>query len=69
MRKGLSLALIAAGAALLVLGVRASESFSSDVSRFFTDAPTDEAVWMLIGGAVLLIAGLFGVSRGRLQTG
>lgn len=67
MTKGLSVGLIAGGVALLILGVRASESFSSDVSNFFTDAPTDKAVWMLIAGGVMLITGLYGVSRGGMR--
>jgi uncharacterized membrane protein HdeD (DUF308 family) len=62
--KGVWLALIVAGVVLLIFGVRASESFSSDVSRFFTDSPTDKAVWMMIGGAVALIVGLTSLSLG-----
>jgi hypothetical protein len=43
MNTGISVALVAAGVLLLILGVRASDSISSDVSRFFTDSPTDKA--------------------------
>jgi len=68
MNKGIYLALIAAGIALLIFGVRASESISSDVSRFFTDSPTDKAVWMMIGGGVALIVGLVGLGRGRVHS-
>ena len=53
----LSIALIVAGVALLVMGVVAMDSFSSDVSRFFTGTPTDKAVWMFIAGILALIAG------------
>jgi hypothetical protein len=52
------------GCVLLVLGLRASDSLSSDVSRFFTDSPTDKAIWMLLGGAAALIVGLAGLARG-----
>ena len=52
-----SLALFVGGLVLVVLGVVAMDSFSSDVSRFFTGAPTDKAVWMLIAGIVALMAG------------
>ena len=52
-----SIALIVIGIVLLVMGVVAMDSFSSDLSRFFTGAPTDKSVWMLIGGIVALIAG------------
>jgi hypothetical protein len=47
-----------------VIGVNTTRSFSSDVSRFFTGSPTDKAVWMLIGGTVAAVAGLFGTLRG-----
>lgn len=63
MNKALSLALLAGGIVLLVFGFGASESFSSDVSRFFTGSPTDKAVWMLVGGAVLTVTGLVGLLR------
>jgi hypothetical protein len=37
------------------------DSFSSDVSRFFTGTPTDKSVWMLILGILCAGAGLSGV--------
>jgi hypothetical protein len=55
------------GVVLLIFGISASQSFSSDVSRFFTGSPTDKAVWMTIGGAAALIIGLFGVFRGSTR--
>jgi hypothetical protein len=58
MNKLISLALLAGGIVLIVMGVNASSSFSSDVSRFFTGSPTDKAVWMVIGGVVASLAGL-----------
>jgi hypothetical protein len=64
MNKALSIALLAGGIVLIVIGVNATKSFSSDVSRFFTGSPTDKAVWMLIGGTVAAIIGLFGTMRG-----
>jgi hypothetical protein len=56
--KLISLAVLAAGIVLVVFGVAATNSFSSDVSRFFTGSPTDKAIWMLIGGIVAIIIGL-----------
>ena len=53
----LSTALIIAGIALLVMGMVAMDSFSSDVSRFFTGTPTDKSVWMFIAGILALVAG------------
>ena len=64
MNKAVSIALLAGGIVLIVIGVNATKSFSSDVSRFFTGSPTDKAVWMLIGGIVAAVIGLFGVTRG-----
>lgn len=64
MNKGLSVGLLVVGIALLFWGISAMESFSSDVSRFFTGSPTNEAVWLLLGGIVATLAGLFGLMRG-----
>ena len=64
MNKAISIALLAAGIVLIVIGANATKSFSSDVSRFFTGSPTDKAVWMLIGGIVATCLGLFGTLRG-----
>ncbi len=64
MNRTFSIALLAGGVALIVIGVNATKSFGSDVSRFFTGSPTDKAVWMLIGGIVAASIGLFGVTRG-----
>ena len=61
MNKVVSLAILAVGIMLIILGVSATKSFSSDISRFFTGSPTDKAIWMLIGGAVAAIVGLVGL--------
>lgn len=64
MNKPICVALLVAGVILAVLGVNATNSFSSDVSRFFTGSPTDKAVWMLIGGIIMSLVGLFGLGLG-----
>jgi hypothetical protein len=64
MNKIVSLALLAGGVVLMIIGINALNSFSSDVSRFFTGSPTDKAVWMLIGGTVAAVIGLVGTLRG-----
>jgi divalent metal cation (Fe/Co/Zn/Cd) transporter len=64
MDKAISLAILAGGILLVVFGVSASNSVSSDISRIFTDAPTDKAIWMLVGGIVATIIGLVGLLRG-----
>ena len=67
MNKIVSLALLVGGVALIIIGINAMNSFSSDVSRFFTGSPTDKAIWMLIGGIVAAVIGLFGTLRGWRQ--
>lgn len=67
MNKIVSLALLIGGVVLMIIGINATNSFSSDVSRFFTGSPTDKAVWMLIGGIVAAVAGLIGTLRGSKQ--
>jgi uncharacterized membrane protein HdeD (DUF308 family) len=64
MSKAISLAFLAGGVLLLILGISASKSPGSDISRFFTGSPTDKAIWMLIGGVVLSVIGLTGLFRG-----
>jgi hypothetical protein len=67
MNKAVFLAILVGGIVLAVYGVSASESFSSDISRFFTGSPTDKAIWMLVGGAVAIIIGLAGLLRGQAK--
>ena len=57
MNRLISIALLAGGVVLLIYGINATNSFSSDVSRFFTGSPTDKAVWMLLGGAAATLVG------------
>jgi len=58
MNKLIAIALLAGGVVLMIFGINAMNSFSSDVSRFFTGSPTDKAVWMLLGGIVATVVGL-----------
>ncbi len=62
MNRTISLALLVIGIVLIVFGVMAMDSFSSDLSRFFTGTPTDKSVWMLIAGTVAAVVGLSGVT-------
>jgi len=57
MNKGIGLALIVVGIVLLIYGLDASNSASSDVSRVFTGAPTDKTLWLLLGGTSSAIIG------------
>jgi hypothetical protein len=59
-----SIALLVGGIMLIVFGVSASNSLSSDISRFFTGSPTDKAMWLLVGGAAASVAGAVGMIFG-----
>jgi hypothetical protein len=59
MNKALGIALLAVGVALVIFGINASDSFSSDVSRFFTGHPTDKSMWLLIAGIGTAVLGFF----------
>jgi hypothetical protein len=67
MNRIVSVVLLAVGVLLIVLGINANNSMNSDVSRFFTGKPTNEAVWMLVGGIVACIVGLIGLFRGTVK--
>ena len=68
MNKSVSLAVLAGGIVLLILGINAYDSSSSDISRFFTGSATDKSMWMLVGGVVLTVLGLGGLARGSKKT-
>jgi uncharacterized membrane protein YidH (DUF202 family) len=63
MTKSISVALLAGGILLLIFGVSAYDSTSSDISRFFTGSATDKSIWMLVGGVVATVLGLVGLLR------
>ena len=65
MNKIASIACLAGGLVLVIIGISATNSFNSDVSRFFTGAPTDKAVWTLIAGSVLAVVGFAMTMSGR----
>ena len=58
MRLAIGIALAVAGGILLVLGIQESDSFASDVSKFFTGNPTDRSIWLMIIGVFALLAGI-----------
>jgi uncharacterized membrane protein YidH (DUF202 family) len=63
--RALSIALLVVGVVLLLFGVSAWQSFSSDVSSAVSGAPTNKAIWLLIAGIVLGVIGLIGTMRTR----
>jgi uncharacterized membrane protein YidH (DUF202 family) len=52
MRNPIGIVLVLVGVVLFILGIAASESLGSSFSKFFTGAPTDRAIWLMIGGVV-----------------
>ena len=68
MNRIISLALLVGGVVLIIFGIQATNSFSSDFSRFFTGSPTDKAIWMLIGGVVAALVGLATLWRSQKHT-
>jgi hypothetical protein len=68
MNKLTSIALLVVGAVLLAYGLNANDSVGSGVSRLFTGAPTDKAIWLIIGGAAALLVGLGGLLTGRAKS-
>jgi hypothetical protein len=61
MNKIISLALLVAGIMLAFFGFNEMHSFTSDISRALTGSPTDRALWMSIGGGVLVVLGAGGL--------
>jgi hypothetical protein len=57
MKRGIGLALLAAGIALTIYGINASNSVGSSVSRIFTGSPTNKTIYLLVGGIGAIIAG------------
>jgi hypothetical protein len=63
MNKSIAAALLVIAIILIFFGLNAYHSASSDVSRFFTGAPTDKALWLLISGVFVGIFGFSGLVR------
>lgn len=58
-----ALVLLLGGAALIYFGLRASSSFTSEFSKFFQGAPSDKSIWLVVAGALVVIAGMVRWSR------
>jgi LPXTG-motif cell wall-anchored protein len=65
MNKPVSLVLLVGGIVLLIYGANASDSIGSSFSRLFTGSPTDQTIWLLIGGLAATIIGAAGLLRRR----
>jgi hypothetical protein len=61
MNNGISLLILTVGIVLLVFGASAMNSALSDLSRYITNTPTDNAMWLLVGGSIATLAGVVGL--------
>jgi hypothetical protein len=61
MARAISFALIVGGVVLLYFGGQSFHSFSNEVSRVFTGAPTNKTIFLIAGGVVATLAGLTGL--------
>jgi uncharacterized membrane protein HdeD (DUF308 family) len=68
MNKGIGIALLVVGIVLIVYGFNATDSASSGISRFFTGAPTNKALWLLLGGLGSAIVGAVMMFRPSRKT-
>lgn len=68
MHRMIGIALLVAGVVLIVFGMNASASLGSRLSEFFTGAPSDRTIWLLVVGVVAAIVGLGLLLAGRRRT-
>ena len=64
MNRIFSAILLVAGLALVGFGYHASESVTGETSQALTGTPTQTAMVLMIGGALVALIGLIGVFRG-----
>lgn len=64
MNKPIAIALLAVGVLLIVYGINASNSFTSEISEAFTGSPTNKTLWLLAGGTLAAVLGVVGLTRG-----
>jgi hypothetical protein len=57
MNKLVALFLLVGGVVAFFIGVTSSNSIGSAFSRLFTGAPTDKAIWLLLGGGIAAAVG------------
>ena len=58
MKKVIGIALLVGGVIALVYGFKAKDSVESKLTETFTGSPSNNAKWLLIGGAVASVAGV-----------
>ncbi len=65
MNKPISIALVVVGIILLIFGLNSADSIQSAFSRVFSGRPSDESMWLIVGGCICLAIGAFGGFRSR----
>ena len=65
MQRVVGIALLVVGVVLIVFGMQASASLGSRLSEFFTGAPSDRTIWLLVAGVAAAIIGLGMLLAGR----
>ena len=68
MNRAIGLALLVAGIVVLIFGIQASQSFTSNVTQTFTGAPTNRSIWMIVSGLAAAIVGIVLTFRGGSGT-
>ncbi len=63
MIKGLFAALTVVGLILLGWGIQSYMSFGSEVKESLTGAPSDQTIWLIAGGVIASLVGVFGIVR------
>jgi hypothetical protein len=65
MNKVIGAICLGAGIVLLVWGHNVSQSVDSQVKNLFTGSPTDKAMYLYLGGSVLLAVGIVQLAMKR----
>lgn len=65
MYKPVALGLTIVGIVLLLIGLGSAESIQKSFSQLFTRHHADHTMWLVVGGSICLIAGIFGYYRSR----
>lgn len=63
MRKIISVVLLVGGILLLYFGYDEYHSLGSELDQVFGGAGSNQAIWMMVGGAAAGIAGIVGLLR------
>lgn len=60
MNKSVGMVVFVLGIVLLIFGFNAADSLGSELSEFFSGAPSNKAIWLLIVGAIMTVVGAVG---------